>query len=82
MNVLAYVGHGGVAQLWDIVFHQPLGQSFERGIENNLTVCHFTRDGKYLVYSGDNCEITPWMAKDIAPELAVSVFATILRVIS
>jgi WD40 repeat protein len=32
MNVLACVGDDGVAQLWDIVSYQPLGQSF--GEEN------------------------------------------------
>jgi len=70
-NLLACVGCGGIAQLWDTESYQPLGKPFshEDGIE--LLHISFSRDGRYLAYGGRDNEITLWMVKDIAPELPV-----------
>ncbi|KAG2138648.1 WD40-repeat-containing domain protein [Suillus bovinus] len=66
-NVLACVGINGVAQLWDIESHQPLGKPFH---QNRDTLCYvsFSRDGSHLVYGGDDGELTLWMLKNIAPQ--------------
>jgi len=72
-NVLACVGCGGIAQLWDTESYQPLGKPF--GSEDSdvvdLLCLSFSRDGRYLAYSGDDKKTTLWMVKDIAPELPV-----------
>ena len=71
-NVLACVGNYGVAQLWDTESYQPLGKSF--GSEHRHVAFRrvsFSRDGRYLAYSGYDNKITLWMVKDIAPELPV-----------
>ncbi|KAJ8588233.1 WD40 repeat-like protein [Rhizopogon salebrosus TDB-379] len=68
-NLLACVGYGGVAQLWDTVSHKPLGQPFGGEDGEHLYCVLFSRDGKYMAYSGRNCKITLWMVKDIVPEL-------------
>jgi WD40 repeat protein len=76
-NLLACVGYGGVAQLWDTASHEPLGQPFGGEDGEHLYCVLFSRDGKYMAYSGRNCKITIWMVKDIVPELLVSTFTTI-----
>jgi len=70
-NVLACVGFGGIAQLWDTESYQPLGKSFSH--EDSIRLFHFSfsRDGRYLAYGGNDNKITLWMVKDIAPELPV-----------
>ena len=73
-NVLACVGFGGFAQLWDTESYQPLGKSFsheDRLDSRNLLHVSFSRDGRYLAYGGEDNKITLWMVKDIAPELPV-----------
>ncbi|KAG1819719.1 WD40-repeat-containing domain protein [Suillus subaureus] len=67
-NVLACVGHQGVAQLWDTVSHQPLGQPFHQ-THDTLYCVSFSRDGKYVAYGGDNKKLTLWVLKDMAPQL-------------
>jgi len=70
-NVVAYVGDGGIAQLWDTESYQPLGKPFSPEENIRLNSVSFSRDGRYLAYSGDDKKITLWMVKDIAPELPV-----------
>jgi len=70
-NVLACVGHKGVAQLWDTESYQPLGKPFDSRDRVELRCVSFSRDGRYLAYGGDDGKITLWMVKDIAPELPV-----------
>ncbi|OAX36847.1 WD40 repeat-like protein [Rhizopogon vinicolor AM-OR11-026] len=69
-NVLACVGYGGVAQLWDTETHKPQGQPFHQ--EDCVLILRcvaFSQHGQYLAYSGEHNEVTLWMVKDIAPEL-------------
>ena len=71
-NVLACVGEGGIAQLWDTESYQPLGKPFSpEDTSYNLRCVSFSRDGWFLAYGGDDDNITLWMVKDIAPELPV-----------
>jgi WD40 repeat protein len=80
-NVLACVGHGGTAQLWDTESYQPLGEPFSLEDSSSYLSCvSFSRDGRHLAYSGGDKKITLWMVKDVAPALPVSAFATILQV--
>ncbi|KAG1849188.1 WD40-repeat-containing domain protein [Suillus subalutaceus] len=67
-NVLACVGHQGVAQLWDTESHQRLGQPFHQ-IYDTLYYVSFSRDGRYVAYGGDNKKLTLWVLKDMAPQL-------------
>ncbi|OAX32267.1 WD40 repeat-like protein [Rhizopogon vinicolor AM-OR11-026] len=67
-NVLACVGFGGVAQLWDTESYKPLGEPFRQEYRNVLRCVSFSRDGQYLAYSGDDKKITLWMVQDIAPQ--------------
>lgn len=67
-NVLACVGIRGIAQLWDTMSHQPLGQPFNQG--DGIPLCvTFSPDGKYVAYGGTNNVITLWVVKEIVPEL-------------
>jgi len=70
-NVLACVGNGGIAQLWDTESYQPLGKPFNPEDSVAPRCVSFSRDGRYLAYGGDDNKITLWMVKDIAPELPV-----------
>jgi len=70
-NVLACVGDRGIAQLWDTESYQPLGKPLSPEESIPLTSVSFSRDGRYLAYSGDDHKITLWMVKDIAPQLAL-----------
>jgi len=70
-NVLACVGLGGIAQLWDTESYQPLGKPFSSQRSGELNCVSFSRDGRYLAYGGDDNKITLWMVKDIAPERPV-----------
>ncbi|KIK43401.1 hypothetical protein CY34DRAFT_712108 [Suillus luteus UH-Slu-Lm8-n1] len=65
-NVLACVGLQGIAQLWDIESHQSLGQPFRQEHHERLLCVSFSRDGKYVAYSGDDNKLTLWLVKDIA----------------
>jgi len=78
-NVLACVGHNGVAQLWDTESYQPLGKPFSPENSAYLECVSFSQDGRYLAYGGHDNKITLWMVKDIAPELPVSASITILH---
>src|SRR6267154_303334 len=76
-NILACVGFD-TAQLWDTESHQPIGQSF--GQEDLfLYWVSFSRDGRYLAYGGDDNKFTLWMVTDIASDLAVRDFMSILH---
>ena len=76
-NVLVCVG-SDTAQLWDTESHQPIGQSF--GQEDLfLYWVSFSRDGRYLAYGGDDNKFTLWMVTDIASDLAVRDFMSILH---
>jgi len=70
-NILACVGYGGIAQLWDTESYQPLGKPFSPEGSVNLYSVSFSRDGRYLAYGAIDNKITVWMVKDIAPELLV-----------
>ena len=70
-NVLACVGRGGIAQLWDTESYQLLGKPFSSEDNEECICLSFSRDGRYLAYGGYHKEITLWMVKDIAPELPV-----------
>jgi len=70
-NVLACVGRGGIAQLWDTESYQPLGKLFSTKDSVELYCVSFSLDGRYLAYGGEDEKITLWMVKDIAPELLV-----------
>jgi len=70
-NVLACVGEGGTAQLWDTESYQPLGKPFGSQDSVDLYYVSFSRDGRYLAYGGSDNKTTLWMVKDIAPELPV-----------
>jgi len=70
-NILACVGFGGIAQLWDTESYQPLGKPFGREDRVHLYCVSFSRDGRYLAYGAVDKKITLWMVKDIAPELPV-----------
>jgi WD40 repeat protein len=76
-NVLACVGYGGTAQLWDTESYQPLGKSFSPKHAEYPYCVSFSRDGRYLAHSGDDNKITLWMVKDVAPELPVCASITI-----
>jgi len=79
-NVLACVGFGGIAQLWNTESYAPLCEP--SGFEYSsvaLRCVSFSRDGRYLVYGGNDNKITLWTVKDIAPELSVSASITILQ---
>lgn len=67
-NVLACVGNNGVAQLWDIESHKPLGRPFHQEHHGWLLCVSFSRDGRYVAYGGDYGLLTVWMVKDIAPQ--------------
>jgi hypothetical protein len=79
-NLLACVGTGGIAQLWDTESYQPLGKPFSPNDSVDLYYVSFSQDGRYLAFGGDDENITLWMAKDIAPALPVSAFITLLQV--
>jgi len=80
-NVLACAGHDSVAQLWDTESYQPPGgKPFSPEDSVDLFCMLFSRDGRYLAYSGNDKKITLWMVKDVAPALPVSAFTTILQV--
>ncbi|OAX30553.1 hypothetical protein K503DRAFT_788375, partial [Rhizopogon vinicolor AM-OR11-026] len=64
-NVLACVGIGGVAQLWDTDSHKPIGQPFLQEDHEPLRCVSFSRHGQYLAYGGDGNKITLWMVQDI-----------------
>jgi WD40 repeat protein len=68
-NVLACVGLQGIAQLWDIESHQSLGQPFHQEHYERLLCVSFSRDGKYVAYSGDDNKLTLWLVKDITSPL-------------
>jgi len=70
-NVLACVGRGGIAQLWDTRSYQALGKPFSPEVDICLYRVSFSQDGQYLAYGAANNKITLWMVKDIAPELPV-----------
>jgi len=70
-NVLACVGHGSIAQLWDSESYQPLGKPFSLEDSVELYYVSFSRDGRYLAYSGIDKKITLWIVEDIAPQLAL-----------
>jgi WD40 repeat protein len=82
-NVLACVGRGNITRLWDTESHQALCQSLNGTDKDdgNLTLCcvSFSRDGRYLAYSGDDQKISLWMVQDIVPELIVCALITILQ---
>ncbi|KAG2134913.1 WD40-repeat-containing domain protein [Suillus bovinus] len=76
-NVLACVGIGGIARLWDTKSRQLLGQPFNQ--EDGIPLCvAFSPDGKYVAYGGTNNTVTLWVVKEIAPELPVRAFTTII----
>jgi len=52
LSVLACVGHEGIAQLWDTESYQPLGKPFSPEDSVKLYCVSFSRDGRYLAYSG------------------------------
>jgi len=79
-DVLACVGNRGIAQLWDTESYQPLGKPFGPKHFVEFYCVSFSRDGRYLAYSGGDNNITLWMVKDVAPALPVSAFTTILQV--
>ena len=70
-NVLACVGLKGIAQLWDTESYQPLGKPFSLEDSVELYCVSFSRDGRYLAYTGDDKKITLWIVEDIAPQLAL-----------
>jgi WD40 repeat protein len=78
-DVLVCIGET-IAQLWDIQSCKPLGQPF--GHEDSLECVSFSRDGLFVA-SGEwgtvSANLTQWKVEDIAPELAVRAFATILQ---
>jgi len=70
-NVLACVGNRGTAQLWDTESYQPLGKPFSLEQSVALYCVSFSRDGRYLAYTGHDKKITLWIVEDIAPQLAL-----------
>jgi len=71
-NVLACVGRGGTAHLWDTESYQPLGKPFSLEDSGVFLRCvSFSRDGQYLAYGGYDKKTTLWIVKDIAPQLAL-----------
>jgi len=70
-NVLACVGNRGIAQLWDAESYQPLGKPFNLEQIVALYCVSFSRDGRYLAYTGNDKKITLWIVEDIAPQLAL-----------
>jgi len=70
-NVLACVGDRGIAQLWDTESYQPLDKPSSPEESIPLTSVSFSRDGRYLAYSGRDKKITLWIVEDIAPQLAL-----------
>jgi len=75
-NVLACVGFGGIAQLWDIESYQPLGKAFSPEDGAVLRCVSFSRDGRYLAHGRDDHKITLWIVEDIAPQLALPASTT------
>lgn len=71
-NVLACVGLQGVVQLWDTESYQPLGKPSYQSRDTLLCVS-FSRDGRYIAYSGDNGKLTLWMLENIASQLPAPV---------
>jgi WD40 repeat protein len=70
-KILACVGNNGVAQLWDTEFNQPLrvDQQFNREPHSGwLTCVSFSRDGKYIAYSGENGKLALWVLEAMAQE--------------
>ncbi|OAX35106.1 WD40 repeat-like protein [Rhizopogon vinicolor AM-OR11-026] len=70
-NVLACVGMGGIAQLWNTESHKPLGKPFRQEGRKPLHCVSFCQDGQYLAYGGGDNKITLWTVQDIAPQLTV-----------
>jgi WD40 repeat protein len=75
-NVLACVGFGGVAQLWDGESHEPLGQPLGEGDDKQLNGVSFSQDGRFLAYRKDDKDIILWMVEDIIPDVAVRASTT------
>jgi len=67
-NILACVGNGSVAQLWDTQSYQPLGKPFSLEQSIALYCVSFSRDGRYLAYSGNDKKISLWIVEDM-PQL-------------
>jgi WD40 repeat protein len=76
-NLLACVGTGGIAQLWDTESHQPLLLRLSHEGGQSLHCVSFSRNGRYLVCGGIDKKITLWMAQDVAPQLALCHSITI-----
>ncbi|KAG1818697.1 uncharacterized protein BJ212DRAFT_104216 [Suillus subaureus] len=68
-DILACVGANGVAQFWDTVSHQQLGQPLHKNHKFTLRCVSFSRDGRYVAYGGYDKKLTLRMLKDIAPQL-------------
>jgi len=74
-NLLACVGYGGTAQLWDTESHQPchvpgpFANKTALDHVNHLDHVAFSPDGRYLAYSGADRKITLWTVGDesVAP---------------
>jgi WD40 repeat protein len=90
-NVLASVGACNVVQLWDTKSHQPLSGQLYSPLERSPALAasfeyyylvhqvSFSRDGRYLASSMGRNKISLWMVKDIAPQLPVRAFMSILQ---
>jgi WD40 repeat protein len=86
-NVLACVDADNAAHLWDTESHQLLGGQLHPQLEPpaphpDYHIVHqvsFSRDGRYLASSRGTNKITLWMVKDIAPQLPVRAFMSILQ---